>query len=203
MKNSLVVLICLSVLLTSCRGKTEPPTPDQPSGQEPRPGEVIKASSQADELALQEASFSGAIEDVIQLLPGGVDPNAADSEGRTALMLASFNGHTDIVRILLDSGAETDQLDSLGRTALIYGSSGPFPQTIELLLERQANPNVADLDEHFTALMHAAAEGNIEVVKVLLAHGADPGMKDIDGDTAESFARQGGHQEVADLLKSK
>ena len=73
---------------------------------------------------------------------------------------------------------------------------------MELLLERKTDPNIADLDEHFTALMHAAAEGNIEVVQVLLAHGADPALKDIDGDNAEFFAREAGHTAVADLIKA-
>lgn len=31
----------------------------------------------------------------------------------------------------------------------------------------------------------------------------DAALKDIDGDTAESFARQNGHTAVADLLKAK
>jgi ankyrin repeat protein len=50
--------------------------------------------------------------------------------------------------------------------------------------------------------MHAAAEGNLAVVKVLIAHGADLNLRDVDGDDAESFARQAGHQQVADYLHS-
>jgi len=40
------------------------------------------------------------------------------------------------------------------------------------------------------------------VVKLLLAHRADPGMKDIDGDSAVTFADNNGHSEVGSLLKS-
>ena len=74
---------------------------------------------------------------------------------------------------------------------------------MELLLERKADPNIVDNQEHFSALMHAAAEGYIEVVKILLDHGADATLKDIDGDTAESFARKNGHTGVADLLNER
>ena len=43
--------------------------------------------------------------------------------------------------------------------------------------------------------MTAAAEGQLEVVRLLLEHGANPGLKDKDGDTAESFAqREGPHR---------
>ena len=43
-------------------------------------------------------------------------------------------------------------------------------------------------------------EGQFEVVRLLLAHGADPSLKDKDDDTAESFARQKGHSAVVELL---
>jgi len=50
--------------------------------------------------------------------------------------------------------------------------------------------------------MHAAAEGNLEVVKILLEAGSDPALKDVDGDNAASFARQAGHIAVADYLEA-
>jgi ankyrin repeat protein len=62
---------------------------------------------------------------------------------------------------------------------------------------------VVDSEEHFTPIMFAAAEGHIDVVRILLEYNADPSLEDIDGDTAETFARQNGHSEVADLLKSE
>ena len=43
----------------------------------------------------------------------------------------------------------------------------------------------------------------LEVVKLLLENGAEPAMKDIDGDNAETFARQNGHIEVAELLSEQ
>ena len=48
--------------------------------------------------------------------------------------------------------------------------------------------------------MHAAAEGHLEIVNILLDNGADPSLKDVDGDTAESFAKRNGHIEVAKVL---
>jgi ankyrin repeat protein len=51
--------------------------------------------------------------------------------------------------------------------------------------------------------MYASAEGQMEVVKLLLLSGADPSLKDIDGDNAGTFAQNNGHKEIADLLQSK
>jgi ankyrin repeat protein len=50
--------------------------------------------------------------------------------------------------------------------------------------------------------MHAAAEGHLEVVKVLIAYGADRSLKDVDGDDAASFAAQSGHMHVVEYLNS-
>jgi len=50
--------------------------------------------------------------------------------------------------------------------------------------------------------MHAAAEGQLEVAKLLLESGADPALKDIDGETAALFANNNGHTEVAGLIQS-
>jgi ankyrin repeat protein len=50
--------------------------------------------------------------------------------------------------------------------------------------------------------MHAAAEGNLDVVKLLIAAGANTRLRDIDGDNAAFFARQAGHVAVAQYLES-
>ena len=176
-------------------GKAEP-------GEEfPAPAPRV-ASGPASEEALRQAALDGVQAQVSTLLEAGTKVDAPDAEGHTALMFAAFNGHSDIVLLLLDRGAVLDRRDLMGRTALLYASTGPFPETVKILLDKGAKPNVVDSDEHFSPLMHAAAEGNLEVVKVLVEYGADLSLEDVDGDDAESFARQAGHQQVADYLRS-
>lgn len=156
----------------------------------------------AEEEAFRLAAHDGEFEAVKTWLKEGVSCDAVDQEGHSALMFAAFNGHSEIVIYLLDDGAEIDKVDYLGRTALLYGSTGPFPETVKILLDRGADPNMVDSDEHFSPLMHAAAEGNLEVVKVLVAYGADRTLKDVDGDDAAAFAAQGGHRHVLEYLGS-
>ena len=158
--------------------------------------------SPAEEETFRTAAHDGQLEQVKALLNKGVACDAVDQDGHTALMYAAFNGYSAIVIYLLDAGAEIDKRDYLDRTALLYCSTGPFPETVKILLDRGANPNLVDSDEHFSPLMHAAAEGHLEVVKVLLAHGADKSLKDVDGDNAASFAAQAGHMHVNEYLKS-
>ncbi len=83
----------------------------------------------------------------------------------------------------------------------MFASSGPFPETAHLLLEFGSNPNDADEYEGWTPLMFAAAEGQIEVIRVLLDYGAIPSAVDRDGDVAADHAAQNRHPEVEDLLR--
>jgi ankyrin repeat protein len=152
------------------------------------------------EEALRELAFEGDLEGVKSFLKQGVNCNAMDQDGHTALMLAAFNGHSEVVLSLLEAGGAIDQRDNSDRTALLYGATGPFPETVEILLVRGADPNKVDSEEHFSPLMHAAAEGNLEVVKVLIKYGADRSLKDVDGDDAATFATQAGHMQVVEYL---
>ncbi len=152
--------------------------------------------------AFWDAALNGNLEAVSSMLKLGMDVNVADEDGRTAIMFAGFNGHTEVVKILIDRGAKVDAFDNSHRTALLFAATGPFPETVKLLLDNKSNPNVVDNGEHFSPLMHAAAEGNLEIVKILLDYGARMDLKDVDGDTAETFARQKGHTALADYLKS-
>lgn len=160
------------------------------------------ATNPVSEDALRQAALDGLLAEVNKHLEAGTMVDALDPDGHTALMFAAFNGHSDIVQKLVEEGADLEKRDFMDRTALLYACTGPFPETVQILLEKGAKPNVVDSDEHFTPIMHAAAEGNLSVVKILIEYGADLSLKDVDGDDAESFARQAGHQQVADYLHS-
>ena len=152
--------------------------------------------------AFFEAALAGDRTAIERELENGVDVESTNDLGSTVLMLAAFNGHDDLVRSILGGGAAIDQRDLTGRTALMYASSGPFPATVRLLLENEADVNLTDAAEGWSAIMFAGGEGLTEVIAILLAHGADSQLKDEDGDTALTFARQNGHAEAAALLES-
>lgn len=211
-----ILLIILVPIAISCKGKTVGDNveskSDASSQQEiektnetgesvESPPSGISSSDPAGELAMQDAALNGNEAIVKQLVEAGINVNAADQENRTALMYASFNGHTEIVQFLIDSGAEIGLRDAAGRTALLYASTGPFPKTVRLLLENNADPNIVEATESFTPLMHAAAEGQMEVVKILLEYGADLTKKDVDGESAYMFAVANGHTAVAQILE--
>jgi len=107
----------------------------------------------AQKISIHEAALNGQSAGVMNSLEEGVDVNARDQDGRTALMYAAFNGYTEIMEKLIQKGALVNLCDNLGRMALMFASSGPYPVSVRLLLINRADPDIADKEEHFTALM--------------------------------------------------
>jgi ankyrin repeat protein len=209
------VIATAAVLMFGCRTKNEPAS-ERPKPAPATPVQAESAEAPAEQPALPQAkktkpassaffdaALSGDIQTIEVELTEGVDVNATslNSQNQTALMLAAYNGHTKLVEILIARGGKVNALDVTNRTALMYCCSGPFPQTAQLLLDKGAEVNIVDTNEKWTALMFAAAEGQVENVKLLLKHGADYKFKDTDGDTAKDFALKNGHSQVAKMIE--
>lgn len=204
-----VIMISVMLLTGACESKKEPAVEPVPAGAEaqpaskpedtPRPA-ASKKVKQADP-AFFDAALAGDLQQVESKLAAGVPVDARTPDRQTALMLAAYNGHTKLVETLIARGGDVNNADGLNRTALIYASSGPFTETVRVLIDHGADVNVIDNNERWTALMFAAAEGQAENVKLLLEHGADPAIKDIDGDTAETFAVNNGHARVVQIIR--
>ncbi len=133
----------------------------------------------------------------------GIDINAKDKDGNTALIVAVKREHTAIVDLLLAApGIDINAKDRLGDTALIVavkrGTRSRAPTAIvDLLL---AAPGI-DIDVNaegsqpvdWTALTWAASEGHADIVRRLLAAGADVDAKTNNGATALMWAASEGH----------
>src|SRR5207244_6916438 len=99
------------------------------------------------------------------------DPNTRDDIGATVLMAAAAFASPDCMRILLAGGAGVNASSNGGATALIW-ATGDVAK-VRLLLDRGAAAN-ARLKDGTTALVTAARRGNTEVMRLLLARGANP-----------------------------
>jgi ankyrin repeat protein len=186
---SRIVILQLMILITAgCMNSSNTAT----KSATPVQSEVTPVIT-AKDISIHEAALNGQLSLVSGLLSGGIDVDQPDQDGRTALMYASYNGHNEVIKKIIESKADINIQDNYGRTALMMAASGPYPA---------ADPNLVDKEEQFTALMYAAAEGQTDVVKILLSYRADPSLKDVDGDDALTFARNNGHQAVVTLLGS-
>jgi len=154
------------------------------------------------DLDVFEASGLGKLaqlEALIKRNPGLV--RTYSEEGFTALQLAAYLGQEETVDILLKDGALVNAVakNPTGYTALSGAVSRGHRNIAGRLLAKGANSNHT-YEGGFTPLMEAAASGNLEITRLLLAHGADPQIK-MGGKTAHDYALEKGHEEAAALLK--
>jgi ankyrin repeat protein len=119
------------------------------------------------------------------------DPDERDAHGLTPLMWAARAGAVDAMTALLDGGADPAARDAInGWTPLLHAIHKGQVEAVRLLLDRGVNPNAhAGLS---TPLTLAAADRDPAIVQLLLAHGADPNVRGIEGSTALSVAVSGG-----------
>jgi len=139
----------------------------------------------------------------------GADPNVQCYAENTPLHSAACYGDVEMVQKLLYLEADINVRNERGETPLYYilnPSSSLrriplFPillgNVAQLLLGRGANIN-ARTNSGLTPLHTAVERGWIEVVHVLLEHGAD--VKDTDGRTPFSLAKESGYDEIMKLL---
>jgi ankyrin repeat protein len=108
---------------------------------------------------------------------------------------ATLAGDLDLVRDLLAQGASIESpppyLGPLG----VAAGAGHFAVLLELLA---CDPSTRILGG---ALHCAALDGNVELVRLLLEHGAPVNMRGGYGETAVDQAEMNRHEQVADFLR--
>jgi hypothetical protein len=109
-----------------------------------------------------------------------------------------------VLRILLDAGLDPNLHDRDGHS-LLWLAVGSAP-CLSLLLDRGADVDLRNTEVYEeTALMRAAGLAHAASVRVLLARGADPRLKDYFGTTVLSQAREadfGNRAQVIRMLKT-
>jgi ankyrin repeat protein len=110
------------------------------------------------------------------LLECGAKVDHKNSRGWTALMKASENGDSklEVIELLLKYGAQVDLQNDAGESALMVAAqNGQAKLATKLVREYKANVHLKQKHSSWTALMEASENGSINIVKLLLEHGAD------------------------------
>lgn len=156
--------------------------------------------------ALIAAAANGHVPVVRQLINAGANVNAQDDDRDTPLLIAGARGHAEVARILAAAGADLTARNRFGGTALIPAAHYGHVDTVRTLLQTSIDVNHVN-DLGWTALLEAVVLGDggpahQEIVRLLLAHGAEPSKPDRDGVTPLAHARRRGQAAVAKLLES-
>ena len=117
--------------------------------------------------------------------------NAQDTSGKTALHLACSYRLQSLVQVLLTAGANPNKACSDGFTSLHSAIiSGCRKNIIHSIIDHHAVVN-AKTRNNLTALMITCQKGNKHALIVLLRAGADPEIRDADGNTWLHHAADG------------
>ena len=158
-------------------------------------GSNVNFSGSDGKTALMRASRMGHQRIVKELLRvEGVDVNIkSSSSGRAALMDACTHGDPNTIEELMYyPGIDFNLQDNQGATAVMVMAFKGITRSLSRLLNHFREKVNIDLTDKngFTALMLAAVYGNVKAVELLLEHGANPMIKDNDGNTAEDLASE-------------
>lgn len=159
--------------------------------------------------ALAMAATYGNYEWTKFCLEHGANPNSGKviDEYKTILAGTAENGKVDVVKLLLEHGAKLK-----GSNALVVAAERGQLDVVKFLVELGEELEIDEMGvEHPTdpretedmgsALHKAATEGHKGIVELLLEHGADINLKDVQGRTPLTLARDNSRSEIADLLQ--
>lgn len=150
------------------------------------------------------AARSGDAQSARSLLAAGADPNDALPDGTSALVLAAHSGHREVALALLEKGANPNDI-GVGYSALHAAILRSDLTLVKALLARGADPNIRmtkgtpvrrNTTDYIlpapligsTPYLLAAKFLEPEIMKALIAAGADPKLTMPDGATALMLA---------------
>ena len=110
---------------------------------------------------------------VDQLIRAGANAKAQNRYGVTPIALACENGSALVVERLLKAGVSANTTGPLGETALHLCARTGRPEAVRVLLTNGARVDTIENWRGQTPLMWAAAEGNVDAMKMLIEAGAD------------------------------
>lgn len=158
----------------------------------PAPNGILRSHS-----LLHIAVARGDMAEIEKHVNAGININVHAQDGLTPLHWA-VAGPIEAMEKLLALGANPNATSLEGATPIMNAVQSNKPDKLNLLLQSGADINYRD-NRVFTALHRAAEMGHIEIVKILLANGADRSIE-AEGHTPLSLARAQSNSEIIELL---
>jgi ankyrin repeat protein len=147
-------------------------------------GAELEATNTDGATPLLSAVVAGRHEVMQLILAAGAKLEAADTDGDSALHIASAAGRQDALQLLLAAGAKLEATNLAYNTPLIMAAAAGQHEVVRVLLAAGANVDAAaqnGLTCRQTALYQAVSSCRLQVVQLLLRHGADPRRRPTGG----------------------
>lgn len=172
-----------------------------------RAGADVNARDDSGRTPLTWAALGDHVAVARVLVAAGADPDLQDDRRNTALLVSGETGSVAMLREVLRADPDLSRTNRFGGTALIPAADrGHLAYVREILATTEIDVNHVN-DLGWTALLEAVILGDggqahTEIVRALLAHGADPRVADRGGVTPLQHARQRGHSGMVKLLQA-
>ena len=140
------------------------------------------------------------------LLRLGANPNAFDAQRYDILTIAAVHNDIEMLKIALDGGASARNVTTFSDgTALSAAAHLAHVEIVRILIAHKAPLDHVN-SRGWTALHEAVVLGNggpnhVATVEALVKAGADPDIKDRQGATPLTYARQRRYQEMIKILE--
>jgi uncharacterized protein len=165
----------------------------------------INVTNRQGRTAIVIASLNKHYDCVQLLISAGADINKQDQTCFNPFLISCLNNDLTLLRLVLPAKPDLNCLSRFGGVGITPASEKGHVEIVrELLLHTDINVNHTNF-VGWTPLLEAIVlnDGGAkqqEIVKLLLAHGANPHMTDKYGKSPLILAREKGYHEIATLL---
>ncbi|MBO2455405.1 ankyrin repeat domain-containing protein [Actinomadura barringtoniae] len=168
-------------------------------------GAAIESRDDQGRTPLLLAASADHVEVARELVKAGADSNAQDNQRDSAFLVTGVTGSVAMLRALLPAKPDLTLTNRYGGVALIPACERGHVDYVREVLKTGINvDHVNRLG--WTGLLEAIILGDggepyQQIVRLLLAGGADPGLADGEGVTPLQHAVDKGQREIADILR--
>ncbi|KAI1722541.1 ankyrin repeats (3 copies) domain-containing protein [Ditylenchus destructor] len=167
-------------------------------------GSSIRARTRDGSTLLHIAASTGHADTALAFLKRGVPLYMPNKKGALGLHSAAAAGHNEVVKMLISRGTKVDIPTKDNCTALHVAVQSGQASVVETLLGYGANVHVRGGQIGETALHVAAlSKSDIECAQMLLKSGAQPNVKQSDGQTPLHIASRSGNVDMIRLMLSE
>jgi len=170
-----------------------------------RAGGKVDARDSSKRTPLMLATHGNHVAVARVLIAAGADVNAKDDIDDSPFLYAGAEGRTEILKLTLAAGADLASLNRYGGTALIPACHHGHIEAVKVLLGTRIDRDLINR-LGWTALLEAVILGDggrvhTEIVRLLVAGGANVNIADREGKTPLAHARSRSFRAMAQVLE--